>query len=71
MELVLNRSCGGCTVCCKTHAVLEIKKPFGKWCPHCDTSRGCRIYSNHPKACKEFRCEWIKDFGEKKIDPII
>jgi len=64
MGITLNRSCGGCTACCKTHAVFEIKKPTGKWCPHCDTSRGCSIYPNHPRACKDFKCAWLRGFGE-------
>lgn len=64
MTVISNRSCGGCTACCKTHAIFEIKKPVGKWCPYCDASKGCRIYLNHPKSCKKFRCEWLKGFGE-------
>jgi hypothetical protein len=69
MDIILNRSCGGCTACCKTHAVLEIKKPTGKWCSHCNPGQGCRIYSKHPKSCAEFECQWLKGFGKNEDRP--
>ncbi|KKS65766.1 MAG: hypothetical protein UV34_C0009G0037 [Parcubacteria group bacterium GW2011_GWB1_42_6] len=69
MNIALQRVCGGCTACCKTHAVYEIEKPVGKWCPHCEPSRECRIYADRPKGCRGFRCEWLKGFGEEDDRP--
>jgi len=69
MEVISQRICGGCTACCKTHAVLETKKPAGKWCKDCDIGKGCRIYPNHPNACQKFKCEWLKGFKEEAHRP--
>ncbi|PIR56888.1 MAG: hypothetical protein CO042_03390 [Parcubacteria group bacterium CG_4_9_14_0_2_um_filter_41_8] len=59
------RSCGNCTACCKTHAVFEIDKMPGQWCKYCEKGKGCRKYNDRPGVCKEFRCEWIKGYGER------
>jgi hypothetical protein len=69
MDVLLNRTCGNCTACCKTHAVSEINKPAGKWCPHCDIWKGCRIYPDRPMGCKTFKCEWLKGFGKESHRP--
>lgn len=69
MVILQQRSCGGCTACCKTHAVFEIEKPMGKWCPHCRVGKGCAIYLDRPKACKDFVCEWMKGFGKDEHRP--
>lgn len=53
------RSCGECTVCCKTHGVRELNKPSGKWCEHCKIGEGCSIYAERPKECGEFKCAWL------------
>lgn len=42
---------------------------MGKWCPHCDTSRGCHIYLKRPKKCEEYQCEWLKGFGGDDTRP--
>ncbi|MFH0968956.1 MAG: hypothetical protein V1804_00410 [Patescibacteria group bacterium] len=42
---------------------------MGKWCPHCNVSKGCAIYPNHPQKCQKFRCEWLKGFGENNQCP--
>jgi hypothetical protein len=66
---VSQRSCGGCTACCKPIAVLEINKPLGEWCEHCSIGVGCRIYAEKPTSCGGFRCEWLKGFGEENDRP--
>ncbi len=55
----MKRSCDGCTACCKTHGVFEIKKMPGEWCPHCKVGVGCGIYSTRPKGCADFKCSWL------------
>lgn len=52
------RSCGSCTLCCKTVAVEHLNKPTGVWCPYvCDA--GCGIYSLRPVECRGFKCIWL------------
>lgn len=51
------RSCGGCTACCYTHAVGEIRKYEFSDCPDC-TSAGCAIYESRPRACGAYFCLW-------------
>lgn len=63
------RTCGSCTACCKSLAVIELKKPPKKWCPHCDIGKGCRIYENKPVSCGGYRCEWLKGFGDEESRP--
>lgn len=53
------RECGSCTACCKTHPVRELDKPSGAWCKHCDRGKGCRIYSERPFGCRDFKCQWL------------
>ncbi len=69
MNARVQRSCGGCTACCKSMAIIEINKPAGKWCPHCSIGKGCRVYTERPASCNEFKCEWLKGFGEEKDRP--
>ena len=67
----LQRVCGSCTACCKTHAVTlfkKIKKP-GQWCPHCEVGEGCLIYENRPDECKKFKCNWLRGGGEENCRP--
>lgn len=54
-----SRTCGGCTACCKVLPVAELGKPSGQWCRHCIKKRGCRMYTNRPRGCIEFRCQWL------------
>lgn len=61
------RPCGGCTMCCKLPAApAPLNKPAGVWCQHCDKGRGCRIYVERPKGCRDFMCLWkiMPDFPE-------
>lgn len=60
---MMRRSCGGCTMCCKTMGVPDLeptKKPH-QWCQHCQIGKGCGIYETRPKTCKEFECVWLQD----------
>src|SRR5262245_60474645 len=54
------RSCGSCTLCCKVLAIDEIKKPRNEWCPHCEKSKGCKIYLERPSECRSFECLWLR-----------
>jgi hypothetical protein len=58
-QLVPDRSCGSCTVCCRDPVidVPELKKPPGVTCPNC-TGKGCKIYDSRPKVCREYHCVW-------------
>lgn len=71
MQKPKKRFCGSCTACCRTHAVLEINKSAGKWCPHCcnGKKKGCAIYARRPKGCRDFRCYWLKGYEDKKDRP--
>jgi hypothetical protein len=57
---VPGRTCGSCTLCCKTVAVIELAKPAGSWCSHCRRSKGCTIYETRPAGCRDFHCEWMR-----------
>ena len=48
-------------MCCKVLGITELQKPVGKWCPHCDIGRGCKIYSSRPEECRTFMCAWLVD----------
>ena len=63
------RTCGGCTACCLTHEIYEIKKPAGKLCPHCKPNVACKIYRRRPKGCVDFYCEWRKGVGDESHRP--
>ena len=54
-----SRRCGTCTLCCKVCDVPVLKKPAGKWCPHCNPGRGCAIHETRPDHCRAFQCLWI------------
>lgn len=58
---VPGRSCGSCTLCCKVMGIAELKKPVGKWCPHCSPAKGCAIYGDRPSECRAFNCGWLVD----------
>lgn len=55
--LPTDRSCEGCTACCTTHAILELKKPYFESCKH-QCATGCSIYSNRPPSCRDYYCQW-------------
>lgn len=59
-ELVPNRECGSCTVCCKVPIidVPELKKPPGVLCGNCVAGLGCKIYDTRPEVCRVHYCGW-------------
>lgn len=59
-ELVPNRECGSCTICCKVPIidVPELKKPPGVYCPNCVAGSGCQIYDTRPAVCRVHFCGW-------------
>lgn len=61
VPLVPGRSCAGCTLCCKLLDVPELNKPRYTWCKHCDTSKGCTIWTapERPSLCGEYFCAWM------------
>jgi uncharacterized cysteine cluster protein YcgN (CxxCxxCC family) len=58
-----NRSCDGCSMCCKLPEITEpeLTKPLGKWCTHCSpaSSRGCKIYDRRPAICASYHCGFL------------
>lgn len=59
-----HNACGTCTLCCKVMGIEEIAKPKDKWCPHCETSKGCAVYESRPEACREWSCLWLRTQDE-------
>ena len=57
--IVPGRGCDGCTLCCKLLGVIELDKPMGVWCEHCDVGIGCRVYATRPRSCAEFNCAFL------------
>ena len=63
LSLVSDRSCDGCTMCCKVLTIVEIEKPAQVWCSDCAIGTGCKIYEDRPKPCREFFCHYRRDAG--------
>ena len=61
ISLVPGRSCAGCTMCCKLMAVVELSKPDGRWCSHCEIGKGCKIYVERPASCRDFYCVYLEN----------
>lgn len=59
----MNRSCGGCTLCCKLLPVKEIGKGANTRCKHQQTGVGCRVYNTSPMplSCRVWTCRWLSD----------
>lgn len=53
------RSCTGCTLCCKLLKIEELAKPAGTWCEHCHVETGCRTYPDRPQTCRDFLCNYL------------
>ena len=56
---VPERSCAGCTLCCKLPAIPEIPKAVQTWCAQCDIGKGCKIYDTRPRTCRKFECVYL------------
>lgn len=56
-----DRSCDGCTLCCKVLEVLPINKPGNVLCEHCIEGRGCKIYPDRPEICRTFLCGYLSE----------
>lgn len=61
VSLVPNRSCEGCTLCCKIVAVPALNKPRLQWCTHCEIGVGCKIFGHpeRPSECAGYFC-WYR-----------
>lgn len=58
------RSCGSCTLCCKTMGVSDLlpePKPPNRWCDLCAIGSGCKVYADRPQTCRDFACIWLQD----------
>ena len=55
------KSCGPCTMCCKSLEIEFFKKPAGDWCQHCNHAGGCNAYETRPPICREFECAWMME----------
>jgi hypothetical protein len=60
VDLVQNRECGECTVCCTVLLIddPDFQKLPGVTCPNCKAGAGCQIYAMRPGACRGFYCGW-------------
>jgi hypothetical protein len=65
----MERTCGGCTACCKILAIKELNKPAGKRCKHCAPNEGCTIYERRPLSCQYYRCLWLAGLGGEEERP--
>ncbi len=53
------RPCGECSACCTALGVAEIKKDAGIACCHIgQEGKGCSIYPDRPRSCRDFQCLW-------------
>jgi hypothetical protein len=57
----MNRSCGGCTLCCKLLPVRELHKQGGERCQHQRQGKGCAVYQQPPMppSCRLWTCRWL------------
>lgn len=60
-----HRTCGECTACCTAYPILpgpnffSEGKPAATPCKHL-CARGCSIYEQRPKICRDFRCDYLE-----------
>jgi hypothetical protein len=50
--------CGECTLCCKLIDIPWMKSPPLEYCSKCIPGKGCGIWDNVPKDCKEYECAY-------------
>jgi hypothetical protein len=60
-QLVADRNCDGCAMCCKLPSIDELTKPRLEWCRHCVGHSRCGIYEQRPPTCREFYCGYRLD----------
>lgn len=58
------RTCGGCSLCCKAMGVDQLDKPVGKWCQH-SVAGGCGVYPDrltdeNYSECNRYKCMWLQ-----------
>lgn len=60
MDLVPDRVCGACTVCCRELSIDDpaLRKPAAVPCAHCVPARGCAVHASRPATCREWHCGW-------------
>ena len=58
---VQGKSCGPCTMCCKSLVIDHFKKDAGILCTHCKLQAGCQIYETRPQICRDFECDWLME----------
>ncbi|EGF93350.1 hypothetical protein ABI_17900 [Asticcacaulis biprosthecium C19] len=58
LPLIPERSCSGCTLCCKLLGIQVLQKLPGILCSHCLPNKGCGIYAQRPSDCATFHCSW-------------
>jgi hypothetical protein len=56
----IQRTCEGCSLCCKVLRIDWLDKPANRWCVH-SVPGGCGIHGSHPDLCRAFFCLWIDD----------
>jgi len=60
LDLVPDRTCGECSVCCVVLNVdtPEFQKMPGKPCAHLCEGGGCAIHATRFPVCREYHCGW-------------
>jgi len=53
------RTCGTCTLCCKVLRIVELDKEHSVWCRHARPGKGCAIYADRPRSCRNFVCGYL------------
>ena len=61
IDLVQNRECGGCVMCCKVFPIPETGKPEFGLCPQAREGEGCAAHDARPGVCRDFFCAWRLD----------
>ena len=62
-------TCGECTACCTLSVVEELNKEAGVTCKHCVLQKGCSIYEDRPKVCKDFECAYLQAGNNIELRP--
>lgn len=68
-KVAARRECGECSVCCTLLGVPELVKPRGQKCLHECGPKGCAIYEQRPKPCRDFNCLWRQGLFSEALRP--